>query len=133
GALISGSKYFTWHDALYLPSWKRHCHAEEVNATILRNIVRQAQALDKVREHFNAAIHVHCWLRPPQYNAQIPGAAKNSAHLRGAATDFDIQGYTAQAVRQAIMRDPSIYPGAGERGVSWVHLDLEHHAWFGKN
>jgi hypothetical protein len=22
------------------------------------------------------------------------------------------------------------YPGAGENNVSWVHIDLEHHAWF---
>lgn len=130
-SLIPDSKYFTWHEALYLPSWERHCHADEVSPSILTNIVRQAQALDKVRDHFNASIIVHCWLRPMAYNKHI-GGANNSAHLRGSATDFHMTGYTAQQVRQVLMGDPSIYPGAGEKGVSWVHLDLEHHAWFGK-
>jgi hypothetical protein len=26
--------------------------------------------------------------------------------------------------------NPKLYPGAGENNVSWVHIDLEHHAWF---
>jgi peptidoglycan hydrolase-like protein with peptidoglycan-binding domain len=128
-APIPGSAHFTWHQALYLPSFHRHCEPQEVNAAILANIVRQAQALDRVRVHFNAAIVVHCWLRPPAYNKHI-GGARNSAHLRGTATDFHIVGQTAEQVRQAIIHDSSLYPGAGELGVSWVHIDLEHHAWF---
>jgi hypothetical protein len=128
-AHIPGSKYFTWHEALYLPSWKRHCTAGEVSPTILGNIVRQALALDKVRDHFGAGIVVHCWLRPPAYNAHVNGA-KSSAHLDGWATDFHIPGFTAEQVRRVLRGDPSIYPGAGELKVSWLHLDLKHKVWF---
>lgn len=129
---IPGSKYFTWHEALYLPSDKRYATAAEATPTILQNIVKQAKALDKVREHFKLAISVHCWLRPPAYNAKV-GGASNSAHLRGTATDFHFEGLSAEAARKVIIADKSIYPGAGELDVTWMHLDLEHTAWFSPN
>jgi peptidoglycan hydrolase-like protein with peptidoglycan-binding domain len=129
---IPGST-LTWHDALYLPSWGRHAKPSDVTNTsmdtVLSNIEKQAAALQKVSDHFGKAIHVHSWLRPPKYNAQIGGAG-NSAHLRGTATDFDMPGLTAEAVRKELKSHPSIYPGTGENNVSWVHIDLEHHAWF---
>ncbi|HEX8435679.1 glucosaminidase domain-containing protein [Archangium sp.] len=128
-AKIPGARYFTWHDALWLPSFGRHANENEVTPTILSNIARQAKALDRVREHFNKPIVVHCWLRPPAYNKKV-GGAKNSAHLRGAATDFHIEGYTADQVRKVLLNDKSIYPGAGELKVTWMHLDLEHKVWF---
>jgi uncharacterized protein (TIGR02594 family) len=131
-AKIPGSKYFTWHEALYLPSDKRYATAAEATPTILQNIVKQAKALDKVREHFKRAMSVHCWLRPPAYNAKI-GGASNSAHLRGTATDFHFEGLSAPEARKILLADKSIYPGAGELDVSWMHLDLEHTAWFSPN
>lgn len=131
GAGIPGGGSLTWHDALYLPSWKRHVQIDEVSTTILANVTRQAQALAKLSQHFGKSISVHCWLRPKKYNAHI-GGASNSAHLRGSATDFHMPGLTAEQVRKEIIAKPDLYPGAGELGVSWVHLDLEHATWFGK-
>lgn len=128
-AKIPGSKYFTWHEALWLPKFNRHANESEATPTILGNIVRQAQALDGVREYFKSSIVVHCWLRPPAYNKRI-GGAKNSAHLRGTATDFHIEGHTAEQVRKVLITKKSIYPGCGELGVDWLHLDLEHTKWF---
>jgi hypothetical protein len=128
-AKIPGSQHFTWHEALWLPSYGRHANASEVTPDILKNIVRQAKALDRVRDHFKRSIVVHCWLRPPAYNAKI-GGATNSAHLRGAATDFHFEGLSAEAARRVLLADRSIYPGAGELDVTWMHLDLEHTAWF---
>jgi peptidoglycan hydrolase-like protein with peptidoglycan-binding domain len=129
---IPGSQ-LTWHQALYLPSWGRHAKPSDVtNASmddVLANIEKQAAALQKVSNHFGKSIHVHCWLRPPAYNKQIGGAG-NSAHLRGTATDFHMEGITAEAVRKELKANPKLYPGTGENNVSWVHIDLEHHAWF---
>jgi Peptidase M15/Putative peptidoglycan binding domain len=129
---IPGSQ-LTWHDALYLPSWGRHAKPSDVTNTsmdtVLANIEKQAAALQKVSDHFGKKIHVHCWLRPPAYNKQIGGAG-NSAHLRGTATDFHLDGITAEGVRKELKANPRIYPGTGENNVSWVHIDLEHHAWF---
>ena len=128
---IPGGGVFTWHNALWLPSDNRHAKKSEVSTEILANIARQAQALSKVSAHFGKPLSIHCWLRPPAYNAKI-GGAKNSAHLRGSATDFHMSGLTAEQVRKEIRATPGLYPGAGETGVSWVHLDLEHTKWFGK-
>jgi peptidoglycan hydrolase-like protein with peptidoglycan-binding domain len=129
---IPGSQ-LTWHQALYLPSWGRHAKPSDVtNANmddVLSNIEKQAAALQKVSTHFGKAINVHCWLRPPAYNKQI-GGASNSAHLRGTATDFHMDGITAEAVRKVLKADPKLYPGSGENNVSWIHIDLEHHSWF---
>lgn len=129
---IPGSS-LTWHQALYLPSWGRHVKPSDVTNTsmdiVLSNIEKQAAALSKVQDHFGKSIVVHCWLRPPAYNKQI-GGASNSAHLRGMATDFHINGLTAEHVRQELKSHPKLYAGAGENNVSWVHIDLEHHAWF---
>ncbi|HWU91517.1 MAG TPA: D-Ala-D-Ala carboxypeptidase family metallohydrolase [Kofleriaceae bacterium] len=129
---IPGSS-FTWHDALWLPSWGRHAKPSDVtNAdmdTVLANIEKQASALQKVRDHFGKKVVIHCWLRPPAYNKQIGGAG-NSAHLRGMATDFHVDGMSAEAVRKELKAHKDIYPGAGENNVTWNHLDLEHKAWF---
>jgi peptidoglycan hydrolase-like protein with peptidoglycan-binding domain len=129
---IPGSQ-MTWHQALYLPSWGRHVKPSDVTNTtmdtVLANVEKQAAALQKVSNHFGKSIVVHCWVRPPAYNKQI-GGASNSAHLRGMATDFHMVGLTAEAVRKELKANPKLYPGTGENNVSWVHIDLEHHAWF---
>lgn len=130
-ASIPGTN-FTWHEALWLPSWKRHVRPSDVTNismdTLLANVAKQAAALSVVRAAVGKAIVVHCWVRPPAYNKQI-GGASNSAHLRGMATDFHCPGLSAEQVR-SIVKTQKIYPGAGENNVSWVHLDLEHKAWF---
>ena len=131
---IPGSQ-LTWHDALYLPSMHRYAKPSDMTAgtsmdEALGNIERQAAALQQVSDHFGGKkIHVHCWLRPPAYN-KLVGGAGNSAHLRGTATDFHMDGITAEQVRKVLKADPSIYPGTGENNVSWIHIDLEHHKWF---
>ena len=79
---------------------------------MLSNIEKQAAALSRVQDHFGKAIVVHCWLRPPAYNRQI-GGASNSAHLRGTATDFHMNGVTAEHVRQELKANTKLYPGAG--------------------
>jgi zinc D-Ala-D-Ala carboxypeptidase len=131
-AAIPGSQ-LTWHQALYLPSWGRHAKPSDLTNTsmdtVLGNIEKQAAALQQVSDHFGKPIVVHCWLRPPAYNKQI-GGASNSAHLRGMATDFHMPGLTAEQVRKELKSHPKLYPGSGENNVSWVHIDLEHHAWF---
>lgn len=131
GAQIPGTS-FTWHEAFWLPSYGRHVKTSDVTNiamdTLIDNVVRQAEALTKVREALGKAIVVHVWVRPPAYNKKI-GGASNSSHLRGTATDFHVAGMSAEQVRQAV-KSRKLYPGAGENNVSWVHLDLEHKTWF---
>jgi hypothetical protein len=127
----------TWHNAFYMPSVGRHVELDDLKDSkttiedIIANVEKQAVALQGVIDHFGKAIVVHCWVRPPFYNKKV-GGASNSSHLRGAATDFHLDGMVEQAeeIRTALKADPSIYPGAGENNVHWMHLDIEHTKWF---
>jgi len=49
-----------------------------------------------------------------------------SAHIFGAACDFDVKGMTAQQVRLWIVEheDEVPYPVRLEKDVTWVHLDV---------
>lgn len=49
-----------------------------------------------------------------------------SAHMRGQAVDFHINGMDAEEVRQYIIKNANLWPYGIrlERDVSWVHLDI---------
>jgi len=51
-----------------------------------------------------------------------------SAHTRGCAVDFDIEGMTAEEVRDWIEDNANLFPFKIrlEDGVSWVHLDTDY-------
>ena len=123
---IGSSKYFTWREALWLPSVEAIAIPSLVQQ---QNIIKQAEALDKVREYFGRPIKVHCWLRPPQYNKLVGGAPKSS-HILGLATDFSIPGLEIDAIKHAIVAD-RLYNGRGEWDTTtWIHLDLTGPTWF---
>jgi hypothetical protein len=49
-----------------------------------------------------------------------------SPHIRGCAVDFDVEGMTAEEVRQWLVKNKIILPYAIrlENNVNWVHLDV---------
>ena len=53
------------------------------------------------------------------------GKSYVSAHILFRALDFDVEGYTAQQVRDFIVKnqDKLPYPIRLEGGVNWVHID----------
>ena len=132
------SKYFTWKDALWLPTWNRMTKPEEINQSIIDNLIITFHKADEIREFFNAAMNIHCAYRPPAYNAlpSIKGAP-NSGHVTGMAIDYDIKGIVCDDVRKRLS-DPM--PGAVNKtnmsfielhglrmekrpGSNWVHND----------
>lgn len=50
-------------------------------------------------------------------------------HLQGIAIDFDVDGMTAQTVRDWLEQNKALlpYPIRVESNVSWVHIDLRNH------
>ena len=121
------SKYFTWTEGLFLPSWSRLAtEADGLTAINRTNLVIIFSKMDTIREYFNSPIHVHVAYRPLAYNALV-GGAKNSAHIAGLAVDFDIAGVSCDDARQRIL-DARLLDSLGLRmeknpGSSWVHLD----------
>lgn len=51
-----------------------------------------------------------------------------SAHFQGIGVDFEVQGMSAQMVRDWIVKNQTIlpYPVRLEKDVTWVHLDLRN-------
>jgi len=95
---IPNSLFFTWKEALLLPSWNITHNPSESE---IKNIISLANKLDKVRITLGKPINVSCWIRPTStatedqkykgkdYNAKVNGALK-SAHIIGSAIDFTV-------------------------------------------
>ena len=92
-------------------------------------------ALDSVREFFNAPITVNSWWEGRgsfQYRGyrpqDCPVGSQNSYHKRGMAFDFDVKGYTAEDARKVILenQDNPLLEKIQrmEDKVSWVHIDI---------
>ena len=137
------SVHFTYHELLWLPTWGREANESDgLTDDILARLVFMAKKMDGIRDHFDAPVRVHCFWRPPAYNA-LPsiGGKPNSAHQAMflhdgtpmqpsdliAACDFDIEGMVCDDVRDKIIAD-GLLDSMGLRmenrpGSNWVHLD----------
>lgn len=128
------SKYFTWREALFLPSWNIYHDPTDEEKT---NIVAMAISLDAVRDMFKKSVHIHCWIRPilrpmfgnsahtgQDYNAFVKGAI-DSGHINGNAADFDLADTNCDEARTLIL------PKLDEWNLrmedrpksNWIHLD----------
>ena len=90
--------------------------------------------IDAVREYFNVPVTVNNWHSGGDFNYRgyrpmdYPQGAHFSQHRCGRAIDFDVQGHTAEQVRQEIIvqRDRFSYITAMEAGTNWVHIDCRN-------
>lgn len=55
---------------------------------------KQLKHIQTIRQHYNKAMTVTCGLRCSAWNRRLNGAASNSKHLTGKATDFFMRGVT---------------------------------------
>ncbi|WP_099700045.1 D-Ala-D-Ala carboxypeptidase family metallohydrolase [Gloeocapsopsis sp. IPPAS B-1203] len=114
-------KHFTWGEATGNGSRKL------ADKTILFNVVRTAQCLERVRSHFgNRAIKINSWYRPPSINRAV-GGVSNSTHIQGYAVDFTIEGITPVEVYQKLDAWHGKAGGLG-KSVLFTHLDLRGYA-----
>lgn len=90
--------------------------------------------LDNLRTRIERRIHINNWesgLTQRGFRCNLCPLVKNakgiyvSAHMTGQAVDFDVEGMTAEEVRQYIIKNKTLwpYPIRLEANVSWVHLD----------
>jgi hypothetical protein len=126
------SVHFSVKECLWLPSWQAlHVPSEEEKA----NILKQAKAMDRIRDFLGAPLNIHCWIRPilncpssphhgQDYNAFVKGA-KNSCHKIGLATDYDAKGLNCDNVRYRLESKLEEFGVRMEKmpGGSWVHND----------
>ena len=88
--------------------------------------------MDRIRIRYDKPITVNNWhsMGPFNYRGFRPAncleGAKLSAHRRGQAVDFDVQGMTAEEVRQDIKKNQEhmdfMFINQVELGTNWVHI-----------
>ena len=76
-------------------------------------------ALEEVRDHFNAAVIVTSGCRCPKHNASVGGAA-DSQHLYGRAADIVVTGEDSFTVYMFLVSLAALSMG---RYPGWVHID----------
>jgi len=101
---------------------------------------RLLETLDWVRLNLNKPIIINNWywgghLDERGLRCNLDSIVKNatlrnklycSAHTRGMAVDFTVEGMTAQEVRNWLINNKDLIPSPIrlEKDVSWVHLDV---------
>jgi Peptidase M15 len=120
-ALIKGSTWFRWREALWLPKWGVHVFPTELQ---FQNIIRTAQKLDIIRNRFQKPIQITSWLRPANYN-QWPqpygiSGSKMSSHIDGLAVDFIVSTVGSDKVRE------DLRPELERLGIRMESLDTAH-------
>jgi hypothetical protein len=137
------SKFFSWKEALWLPSWKIE-HTPSLDE--VDNILLLASKLDKVRELLGRPMRVHVWIRPTSvncpgsnyhgenYNLFIGSKAKRSAHIVGKAVDFSCKDISCDEIRNLLIPHLDEWNLRMEDlpGSNWVHLDCAEVAPGGK-
>lgn len=117
-----GQTNFVWAEFLYLPKWDIHGYPNE---TVSENIIKTANALNRIRSYYNKKVFITSGWRPDVYNKLI-GGAPNSYHIKGLAVDFYVDGISCDQVRKDM--EPKLEEWRirmeDEVGVAKVHIDL---------
>lgn len=97
---------------------------------------RMLQMIDGIREFFGKPVTINNWSSGGQFKnrcfrpADAGVGAQWSQHKFGRAADMDIQGYTAEQARAAILehqKDPLlVHISVIEKDVNWLHVDCRN-------
>jgi len=89
------------------------------------NIVVPLFVLDCLRESIGRPIKIVSSYRSERYNSILPGAARNSQHLRNCAIDFQVIGQRPATAfdRLRTMRDAKVFAGGLGLYRTFVHID----------
>lgn len=117
GALITGSRNFTWGEATKgggrIPR----------DGTITAKIIKAAVYLDQIRSFLDGRpITITSWYRPPDVNRQ-QGGVSNSTHILGHGVDFLVGGIPPLEVYRRLNNWHGGQGGLG-RSSHFTHLDL---------
>ena len=82
------SKYFDWSE---VTSTGTGLYNEPEGLEMKSNLVICAAKMDVIRELFARPVIVHSWYRNQKVNSKV-GGSKNSAHMKGYAVDFKVDG-----------------------------------------
>jgi hypothetical protein len=115
------SKYFTLEEVLRYNNGKNTIPISYLTnkEDTFNRVLKQAKALDTIREKYGKPIIVSSWLRTPEWNKKVGGEV-NSRHLFGDATDFVVIGVSPKKVYSDL--SPSWVGGVGSY-KTFTHVD----------
>jgi len=98
----------------------------DISLMVFKNILRLANKMQVIRDHFGKSISVNSGYRSPGYNSSINGASK-SKHKLGQACDFTVKGLTPREVAdelEILMEEGTITNGGLGRYDTFTHYDI---------
>ena len=98
----------------------------DISLDVFNNILKLAEQLQIIRDHFNASITINSAYRSPTYNKRI-GGVKYSQHPLGKAGDITVKGFTPYEVSNALedlMQDGTIINGGLGEYDTFTHYDI---------
>lgn len=98
------------------------CCFDTVDAVLL-------QALEDIRNHFNAPVRINSGCRCTDYNLSV-GGSWNSQHKFGKASDFEVEGVIPNTVQEYVEWKYPYRNGIG-RYDTFTHIDVRdgHARW----
>lgn len=99
----------------------------ETPCNIQLNLKELALNLQVLRDYVGQPIKVNSGYRSPEYNATIPGAAKNSQHIYGKAADIVIDGYRpvqVKAMIEKLISEGKMKQGGIGNYNTFTHYDI---------
>lgn len=137
------SKYFTYKEALWLPSENRMAtEADGVTPEVVENLKNLFSKMDLVRELLGKPVMTHITFRTLAYHLGIyerinakrkaqglpeVKVPMGSAHLKGKACDFHVVGMTCDEVVEKLkdkLEEFGMRMEDNGLGADWVHLDI---------
>lgn len=79
------------------------------------------EALEKIRNHFNAPVIINSGYRTPSWNSKV-GGSSNSYHCKGMAADIVVKGHSSQEV--AKYANSIMEKGGIIKYTNFVHVDV---------
>ena len=92
---------------------------------VMNNLVTLAQQLQVLRDHLGKPITVTSGYRSKEHNKKI-GGALDSYHVRGMASDIQVEGMKPKEVAEAIeglIKEGKMMEGGIGIYRSWIHYD----------
>lgn len=112
-----------WDDIQYFSRNEFKCPCPRCGGFPVEPVEKLVRIADRVRAQAGNKAHVSSGVRCVAHNAELPGSASNSRHLKGWAMDFRIDGLTSSQLL-ALVQAQSGVAYSYKIDDRYVHMDV---------
>lgn len=88
----------SWEDFPNFQRWEFRCPCGKCGGYPVEPDFRLVKVLQQIRNHFNKPLNITSGIRCQTFNDSLVGSTKNSAHTKGKASDFYVQGVNTKTL-----------------------------------